>query len=143
MFLLNLRTLRAWFLMTEYEMFLNVLSVFVATLLLALKIDSSSTGLTWLHVFLPLFIVEGLQVYFLFMVAFRFYYESKIANVLHILLVCAVVVTLKFLAKLLLYLNTTHTVSIKYALTSLPVFFILIFLLFRSCTLNRKFNTIE
>jgi hypothetical protein len=138
-----MKTLRSWFLMTEYELLMNTLSVLVATILLVLKMDFPSMKLTWSHVFMPLFIVDGLQVYFLIMVVFRFYYENTVKAIVIRLLLNLIVLILKFLFKFLLYLKATHVVSIKYAFISLPIFLICIFLLFKTCSLNRNFDVIK
>ena len=126
--------------MTEFEMIINILGMLVFSILLCIKVDLSptaATNLTWTNVFTPLFVVDGLQAYFLFIVFIRLVRDKELKAAIVRLILTGVMLSLRFTFKLLLHHSVSGLTIIKFTYISLPIFFILVILLFKSCTLKK------
>jgi len=86
MFLMNLKTIARWLVMTEFEMLLNILCFTVFSILLCIRLDgypniedalNSTADLKWSHVFMPLFLIDLLQANFITIVFMRQLKESR------------------------------------------------------------------
>ena len=144
MFLMNLRTLRSWLMMHEFEMFINLFGILIFSILLCVKYDFNATNSSfkWIYVFLPLFLIDILQTYFNFIVFLRLYREHELKTAILHFIFRSIVLLLKFLFKILLYLSIDGDITIKFAYITLPIFLLLTIFLFKSCTL-KKFDTID
>lgn len=139
MLLLSLKILRKWLMMTEFEMFLNVFAILASTIVLCIKIDVYPHTIKWSHVFMPLFVCDGLQVYFNFIVFIRMYREStqhKLALLYFIF--TSIILVLKFLFKILLYYEISGFTRIQFSLISIPLFFLFGILMCRTCLLRNE-----
>jgi ribonuclease P/MRP protein subunit RPP20 len=172
---MNMKTICRWLVMTEFELFLNLIGFFVFTILLCIKLDSNQafnlidfehTQLTWFKVFLPLFLVDILQLNFCTIVFIRQLNENLKRDALlrfiisclfllsrvsfKILLFIFVTKTIEMNAKLIMspkfsyYLmksgdgsNLNLNLAFKFSYVSTPLFFHLNLLLFRSCNLKK------
>ena len=110
MFLMNIKTLCRWLVMTEFEMFLNMLGFFIFSILLCIRVDSydrlddnSANMLKWFHVFLPLFIVDLLQANFISIVFIRQLKENQAKDGILRLLISIMFLLSRFSFKLSLY----------------------------------------
>lgn len=144
MFLMNLKTLRTWLLMHEFEMFINLIGTLVFSVLLCIKYDfnTDNANFKWIYVFIPLFLIDSLQVYFNLIVFLRLYKEYELKRALIRFIFTLSILLLKFLFKILLYLSVNGDISIKFGYITLPIFLLLTIFLFKSCTL-KKFDTIQ
>ena len=133
MFLLNLRSLNRWLVMTEFEMLMNLIGLFIFSILLHLKFDQDYDSiLTWRHLFIPLWIVDGLSLYFCIIVFLRqlgAFQTKEAALRLFISFLC---LASRFVAKLMIYqmLNINNDLAdikrIKFQYASVPIFFHLV-----------------
>jgi hypothetical protein len=144
MFLMNLKTLRSWLMMHEFEMFMNLIGILIFSILLCLKYDFylNNVSFKWSYVFMPLFFVDSLQAYFNFIVFIRLYKEYELKTALIRFIFTMIILLLKFLFKILLYFSINGDITIKYGYITLPIFLLMVIFLFKSCTL-KKFDTIE
>ena len=134
---MNMKTICRWLVMTEFELFLNLLGFFVFTILLCIKLDSSGinihnqsfnlidfehTQLTWSKVFLPLFLVDILQLNFCTIVFIRQLHENlKRDALLHFIISCLFLLS-RIAFKILLFIFVTKTIEINAKLIMSPKF---------------------
>ncbi len=107
---MNIKTLCRWLVMTEFEMFLNILSFIIFSILLCIRVDSydrledsNANMLKWFHVFLPLFIVDLLQANFISIVFIRQMKENQAKDGILRLLISIMFLLSRFSFKLSLY----------------------------------------
>ena len=139
MFLMNLKSLTRWLVMTEFEMLINAIGLFMTTILICLKLDFDCE-LSWKHVMMPMFIVDALQAYFCIIVFLRMLHDFQIKQAMSRLLISGVLLTSRFMFKLFIYLllvddNTNGKYKFQYA--KFPLFLHLVLLMFRSCCLKK------
>ena len=148
---MNVKTLSRWLTMTDFEMMLNLVGLFVTTILVAIKVDANSSRLTWFNVFLPLFVADFLQAYFIIIVFVRQLSEYKRKEATMRLILSVMLLSARFTIKQFLYLildsSTIDHIAveissphIKFKYVSFPIFFHLFVLLFKSCSL-KKFDS--
>ncbi len=86
MFLMNMKTITRWLVMTEFEMLLNVLCFTAFSILLCIRLDgypniedalNTTASLKWSTVFGPLFLVDLLQANFITIVFMRQLKENR------------------------------------------------------------------
>lgn len=123
MLIMNLKTLSRWLLMTEFEMFLNVISFTVFSILLCLRLDfcsnieddnnmnnCSGLSLKWFYVFLPLFLVDLLQANFISIVFMRQMRENKSREGIVRLFFSLLFLMTRFLFKFAIYFLVTRSI---------------------------------
>ena len=62
--LFSLRELVQWLGFATFEIFVHLLALLVFSVLLALRVDGLTPGLSWWNVFVPFFAADGLSTYF-------------------------------------------------------------------------------
>ena len=139
MFLMNIKSVTKWLVMTEFEMLINVIGMFVFTILICLKCDLGHE-LSWLNVFAPLFCSDGLQAYFIMIVFLRQFYEVHAKPAVLRLVVASLLLASRFLFKFLIFISLSmqsDNAELKFQFAAFPLFFHLILLMFRSCRLKK------
>jgi ribonuclease P/MRP protein subunit RPP20 len=144
MFLLNLKSITRWLVMTEFEMLMNLIGLFIFSILLHLKFDHDYDSiLTWRHLFIPLWLVDGLSLYFCIIVFLRQLGAFFTKEAAFRLFISFFFLASRFVAKLMIYqmLNTNNDLTenkrIKFQYASVPIFFHLVVLMLRSCRLHK------
>jgi hypothetical protein len=117
MFLMSLKSVCKWLVMTELELLVNILGILAFTIILCLKCDvadaqvrinllrmhSSKTYLTWDYVFMPLFITDFFQAYFCCIVFVRQFIEYQRKAALKRFSIAAILLLCRFLFKAFLF----------------------------------------
>ncbi len=142
---MNIKTVTRWLVMSEFEMFLNVLGLFITTILLCLKLDKFDSSTSWELVFMPVFVADGLQTYFCIIVFIREFFEyGKFRDLEAVvrLINSGIFLVTRFLFKLFVYLilvNEGNDSSDKrrFHYATFPLFLHLVLLIFRSCRLKK------
>jgi hypothetical protein len=145
MFLMNLKTLRSWLMMHEFEMLINLIGIFIFTILLCIKYDLDlvlNSQFRWIYVFTPLFFIDALQAYFNFIVFIRLYKEYELKTAIIRFIFTMFILLLKFLFKILVYFTIMGEITPKFAYINLPIFLLFSILMCKSCTL-KNFDIIE
>ena len=114
---MNIKTLSRWLTMTEFEMLLNVICFTIFSILLCVRLDfypniedsSNLNILKWLHVFLPLFLVDLLQANFITIVFMRQLKEKKLKEGLVRLFFSLLLLLCRFLFKLSVFFLVTRS----------------------------------
>ncbi len=120
MFLMNIKSVCRWILMTEFELFFNLVGLLVFTILLCIKLDSINylvddqhTHLTWFKVFSPLFFIDILQLNFCTIVFIRQLNENlKRDALLHFIVSCLLLLC-RISFKIGLYLFVIKTIELN------------------------------
>jgi ribonuclease P/MRP protein subunit RPP20 len=140
---MNLKTICKWLSMSEFELFLNLNGLLIFSILLCLKIDGYVSFLTWFHVFLPLFIVDIMQANFIMIVFIHEYLKKmQFKTAFFESVLPSICLFTRFILKMLIYFLIMKSsmdqeiIAAKYQLISIPIYFNLIMLLFRSCSLK-------
>lgn len=142
---MNLKSLTRWLVMTEFEMLINIIGIFIFTILLCVKYDSDSL-ITWRQLFIPLWLVDGLSIYFCIIVFLRQLGEFQAKSAAFRLFFSFFFLATRFVAKLMVYfILSTNSENIyndenrklKFQHASIPMFFHLGMLMFRSCRLHK------
>lgn len=141
---MNLKSLARWLVMTEFEMLINVIGLFIFSILMCIKYDHEfETTLTWQQTFMPLWIIDGLSVYFCVIVFLRQLSEFQTKSAALRLFVSMFFLATRFVAKLMIYFilttppNDLDSKRLKFQYASVPIFFHLVMLMFRSCRLHK------
>lgn len=144
MLLMNVKSLTRWLVLTEFEMLMSMIGLFVFSILLCLKLDYQfESAITWHQMFIPLWLVDGLSLYFCIIVFLRQVGELQTKAAALRLFISVFFLSTRFVAKLMIYFilsSSTHlneSKRIKFQYASVPIFFHLILLLFRSCRLHK------
>lgn len=140
MFLIKLKTLCCWFVMTEFEVFMNLCAIFVFTVLLCLKLDSFYE-FEWFSIFLPLFIADFLQANFCSILFMRQILQNQKKMAVFRLILSGMFLLARFMFKYLTYQFINSSGSFKFQVVAIPIYFHLVFLLFKTCGL-KKHNAI-
>jgi ribonuclease P/MRP protein subunit RPP20 len=140
MFLMNTKSITRWLVMTEFEMLINLIGLFCTTIFISLKLDFDFE-FNWFQVMLPMFLADCLQAYFCLIVFLRQFYEFQAKSAVFRLIIASMFLTFRFLFKLFIYLMIDEVLNekkiFKFQFASFPLFFHLIFLMFRSCGLKK------
>ena len=126
-----------WLGLTVFEMLLHVLSVFIFTILLTLKIDEVF-DLDWFTVFAPLFICDVTNLYFRLIAYFRLFMEVPRENVFFIR-ICKTqgIAFAWFIFKLFLFIKLSSSdVSFSWIVVFAPLHVLMTGLVFCSCELR-------
>ena len=116
MFVMRMKTLCKWLVMTEYELFINLLGLLVFSILLCLKLDASTTTtatstittatidhISWLGVFTPLFVADMLQINFISIVFIRQLNEMLKREAMMRMIVSSLLLLARLIFKLLVF----------------------------------------
>ena len=133
----TLRELTRWLRLTVFEFFLMIVSFFLFSILLALKLDGK-ISLSWWEVFFPLFACDGLIAYFDIIVFIRLYLASEDEIAFKRIILNGAVILLLFIYKILLCQKLTGGNDLKYPVIHTPLFILAKGLLIRSCVIPDK-----
>lgn len=142
MLLMTVKSLTRWLVLTEFEMLMNMVGLLIFSILLCMKLDYDSL-VTWRTTFFPLWVVDGFSLYFCIIVFLRQIGEFQTKSAALRLFISVFFLSTRFVAKLLIFfiLSSSPHMSehkrIKFQYASVPIFFHLIMLMFRSCRLHK------
>ncbi|KAL2726838.1 ribonuclease P protein subunit p20-like [Vespula squamosa] len=119
-----------WLGLTIFEIWINLISLTIFTILLALKLDNNYflEQAEWWIVFSPLFIADGFNTYFCAIIFIRMHMEGMIQ--------VAILRALWSLISLLLIFKLCGLSSLEYSEVLSPVFILLQLIAVRACQLH-------
>lgn len=133
--ILSLKELVNWLGLTIFEIWINLLSLTVFVMLLALKLDENyfvgQSG--WWIVFSPLFVADGLNTYFCSIVFIRMHMEGMIKDSILRALWSTISLLLIFVFKYLLCKKLLGQSTLEYSEVFSPVFILLQLIAARAC----------
>ncbi|XP_032452021.1 transmembrane protein 203 [Nasonia vitripennis] len=134
----SLNELVHWLGLTIFEIWINLVSLTIFTILLALKLDDgyfmASSG--WWLVFSPLFVADGLNTYFCAIIFIRMHMEGMIKVGILRALWSFISVLLVFVFKYLLCKKLSGQSTLEYSEVLSPVFILLQLIAIRACQLH-------
>ncbi|ELT97574.1 hypothetical protein CAPTEDRAFT_178898 [Capitella teleta] len=131
----TLEELVKWLGVTVFEMWLNLASLLIFTILLCLKLEGAMTT-SWWNVFVPLFLADGLNAYFCVIVFIRMYKEGLYKKATARLASSVVCLVCVFVFKLLFCQKLSAQNSLSYSEVFASLFVALQILLVRACQIN-------
>ncbi|CAG5135699.1 unnamed protein product [Candidula unifasciata] len=132
--LLKLKEVIQWTRMTAFELFLQLLSILVFSVLVATKIEGHLTA-PWPTIFTPLFICDGLNAYLCLIVFVRQYREYDLKQASLRVASSLVVIAMIFTFKLLLCQKLV-TGSLNCSEVFAPLFVLSQILMIRACRMH-------
>ncbi|XP_053994615.1 transmembrane protein 203 [Hylaeus anthracinus] len=134
----SLNELVHWLGLTIFEICINLVSLTMFTLLLALKLDDNyfvgNAG--WWIVFSPLFVADGLNTYFCAIIFIRMHMEGMIKVAILRALWSLISLLLIFVFKYLLCKKLTGQSTLEYSEVLSPIFILLQLIAVRACQLH-------
>ncbi|CAB0031433.1 unnamed protein product [Trichogramma brassicae] len=134
----SLNELVSWLGLTVFEIWINLVSLTIFTILLALKLDDiyfvESSG--WWIVFSPLFIADALNTYFCAIIFIRMHMEGMMKVGILRTLWSMVTLLLLFVFKYLLCKKLAGPSNLDYSEVLSPVFILLQLIAIRACQLH-------
>uniref|UniRef100_F6XY64 Transmembrane protein 203-like n=1 Tax=Ciona intestinalis TaxID=7719 RepID=F6XY64_CIOIN len=115
-----------------FELWIHTSCLVLFTLLLTLKIDGG-LPLTWGHTFIPLFLADGLHLYFSLIVCIRTVASGKRKEAYKRVVWAVMCLSLLFLCKMLTYQLLENGVNFKKVTVLAPIFAVWVMLLVRAC----------
>ncbi|XP_012257911.1 transmembrane protein 203 [Athalia rosae] len=134
----SLNELVHWLGLTIFEIWINLISLTIFTILLAMKLDSnyfSSSGGWWM-VFSPLFVADGLNTYFCAIIFIRMQMDGIMKGAILRALWSLTFLLLVFVFKYLLCKKLSGQSSLEYSEVLSPVFILLQLIAVRACQLH-------
>uniref|UniRef100_A0A0B6Y7Q4 Transmembrane protein 203 n=1 Tax=Arion vulgaris TaxID=1028688 RepID=A0A0B6Y7Q4_9EUPU len=132
--LLKLKEVIQWTRMTAFELFLQLLSVLIFSVLVAMKVEGDLTA-TWPTIFTPLFICDGLNAYLCLIVFVRQYREYDLKQASLRVASSLVVIAMIFTFKLLLCQKLV-TGNLNCSEVFAPLFVLSQILMIRACRMH-------
>ncbi|XP_077290773.1 transmembrane protein 203 [Arctopsyche grandis] len=132
----SLNEIVLWIGLTLFEIWINLVSVTIFSVLLALKIDGILTG-SWWVIFSPLFISDALNAYFCVIIFIRMSLYNSLKISLYRASWSAIFLGLTFVFKFLLCKKLTGQSTIEYSEVFAPLFILLQFIAVRACQLHQ------
>ncbi|XP_011496147.1 PREDICTED: transmembrane protein 203 [Ceratosolen solmsi marchali] len=134
----SLNELVHWLGLTIFEIWINLISLTIFTILLALKLDNEyfmdNSG--WWIVFSPLFVADGLNTYFCAIIFIRMHMGSMIKVGILRALWSLISLLLVFVFKYLLCKKLSAQSTLEYSEVLSPVFILLQLIAIRACQLH-------
>ncbi|XP_012270586.1 transmembrane protein 203 [Orussus abietinus] len=134
----SLNQLVHWLGLTIFEIWINLVSLTIFTILLALKLDEhyflGSSG--WWVVFSPLFVADGLNTYFCTIIFIRMRMEGMMKPSILRTLWSLIFLLLIFVFKYLLCKKLTGQSNLEYSEVLSSVFILLQLIAVRACQLH-------
>ncbi|CAL7952468.1 unnamed protein product [Xylocopa violacea] len=134
----SLNELVHWLGLTIFEIWINLISLTIFTVLLALKLDNNyfldSTG--WWIVFSPLFVADALNTYFCAIIFIRMRMEGMIRDATLRVLWSLISLLLIFVFKYLLCKKLSGQSPLEYSEVLSPIFILLQLIAFRACQIH-------
>lgn len=131
----TLRELVRWLGLTMIEILLNLLAITVFSVMATLKLENQ-VAMSWWTAFIPLFICDGLNVYFCVIVFIRQHLEGMYKAAALRSSWSFIQLLLVFLFKLLLCLKLEGQKNLVYSEVLSPLFILLMLIMVRACQLN-------
>lgn len=134
----SLNELVHWLGLTIFEIWINLISLTIFTILLATKLDSSYLAGPggWLIVFSPLFVADGLNTYFCAIIFIRMQMEGIMKSAILRALWSLTFLLLVFVFKYLLCKKLSGQSTLEYSEVLSPVFILLQLIAVRACQLH-------
>lgn len=130
---LTLKELVNWLGMTSFEICVHLISIFVFTVLIVLKMEAI-WSMTWWQVFIPLFVADGINTYFCIIVFLRQFQDYAFKHAGLRLLSSLLCFSLLFVFKFLLCQKLSeYHLGLTYPQVSAPLFPLWLVLCIRSC----------
>lgn len=136
----TLKELTRWLRLTVFEFSLMIIAAFLFSILLVLRLDGK-IFISWWEVFIPLFVCDGLIVYFDTIVFIRLYLEGEDEIAFKRVILNGAVVLLLFIYKILLCQKLTGANDLRYPVIHIPLFILAKGLLIRSCVISDKWGS--
>ncbi|XP_076618120.1 transmembrane protein 203 [Colletes latitarsis] len=134
----SLNELVHWLGLTIFEIWINLVSLTIFTMLLALKLDDNyfvgNSG--WWIVFSPLFVADGLNTYFCAIIFIRMHMEGMIKVAIQRALWSLILLLLIFVFKYLLCKKLTGQSTLEYSEIMSPIFILFQLIAVRACQLH-------
>ncbi|XP_076662994.1 transmembrane protein 203 [Andrena cerasifolii] len=134
----SLNELVHWLGLTIFEMWINLISLTIFTILLALKLDEDyflgSTG--WWIVFSPLFVADGLNTYFYAIIFIRMGMEGIIKIAIPRVVWSLMLLLLIFVFKYFLCKKLSGQSTLEYSEVFSPIILLLQLIAIRACHLH-------
>lgn len=138
--LFSLDELVHWLGLTVFELWINLISIAVFTILLALhleeKILTDKPSSAWWIVFSPLFVADAMNAYFCTIVLIRMYLEGMYKVAFFRALWSFCFLTLIFAFEFLLCKKLSSLSSLEYSEILSPIFILLQLMAVRACQLH-------
>jgi hypothetical protein len=131
----TLEELVKWLGMTVFEIWLNLVSILVFTIVLCLKLEGAMST-SWWNVFVPLFLADGLNAYFCIIVFIRMYKDGQYKKATARLASSVVCLVCIFVFKLLFCQKLSSQNSLSFSEVFASVFVALQILLVRACQIH-------
>lgn len=130
--ILTIKEITTWLGISVFELWLHIVTLFVFSILLAVKAEHPSS-MSWWTVFIPLFICDGCSAYFSSIVFIRLVLagERKIAALRTLWSSCAIALILVYKVFLCQRLQGTRTIG--FSIIHIPLFVLLKLLGVRAC----------
>jgi len=124
-----------WLGLTVFEIWINLISLFVFTIVLVFKVDSDIEIYTnnWWLIFSPLFIGDALNAYFCIIVFIRMIMETTLKFCVIKLCWSVLFLALIFVFKFLLCKKLLNQITLDYSEVFAPVYILLQLIAVRAC----------
>ncbi|XP_076164248.1 transmembrane protein 203-like isoform X2 [Ptiloglossa arizonensis] len=134
----SLSELVHWLGLTIFEIWINLVSLSIFTMLLALKLDDNyfMGNAGWWIVFSPLFVADGLNTYFCAIIFIRMHMEGMIKIAILRAVWSLISLLLIFVFKYLLCKKLTGQSTLEYSEVLSPIFILLQLIAVRACQLH-------
>ena len=131
----TLKEVIKWLGLSIFELWLHIVSVFVFSILVAVKLESGMS-MSWWSVFIPLFVCDGCVAYFSAIVFIRLFLagDKRLAAMRTLWSFCMVALLLTY--KITLCQRLEGIRDIDYAVIHVPLFILLKMLAVRACQVD-------
>lgn len=121
-----------WLGMTIFEIWLHIVTFFIFSIIAVLK-QEGVLHTSWWNIFIPLFVCDGLNAYFCWIVFIRMYKDQRYRVGGLRLLSSLVLLVCIFIFKILLCQKLTNNMNFSYSEVFAPVFVALQIVMVRAC----------
>ncbi|XP_002732732.1 transmembrane protein 203-like [Saccoglossus kowalevskii] len=128
----TLKEVVMWLGVTAFELWINLVTILIFSILLALKLESV-VDMTWWEVFIPLFTCDGLNAYFCAIVFIRLWIDRDLRTAGLRAVWSALVLIMVFIFEMLLCQRLEDENNLSFSLIMSPVFILLQMLMIRAC----------
>lgn len=123
----TIEELVSWLGLTVFEIWINLISILIFTILLAFQISN------WWIIFFPLFAGDALNAYFCIIIFIRMHIESPLKVALLRIIWSAIFLLMTFLFKFLLCKKLMGLVTLDYYEIFTPLYILLQLIAVRAC----------
>lgn len=129
------REIIRWLGLTAFEITLQLIAVFVFSILVVVKVEGILIQ-SWWTVFIPLFTYDGLGAYFCVILFIRTLHKGRYKAAFMNLISSACILICKFLWEFLLCQKLNKENSLSYSEVFAPIFILLQLIMVRGCQMN-------